>query len=118
MNKTINEIYSTFRYSNWSYLPNVITSGHLKTMSKKEIELQERWFEIFSSEQYYLDNLEILNNTIKKRCAEILEIYDLNLLFTQYIDEFVNISTKYLKTFYVINYFKYSIILNYNKKTD
>ena len=94
MNKTLNDICSTIRYSNWSYLPSVISLGYLNTMSKKEIELQERWFEIFSSEQHYLDNLEVLNGTIKKKCSEILETYDLKLLFTKYIDDFVNISTK------------------------
>jgi hypothetical protein len=94
MNKTINEIYSKIRYSNWSYLPDVINSGKLSMMSKKDIELQERWFEIFTSEQYYLDNLEILNDTIKKKCSEILETYDLKLLFPQYINDFLNISIK------------------------
>ena len=33
-------------YSLRSELPSVLASGCLKNMSKKEIEFQERWFEI------------------------------------------------------------------------
>ena len=118
MNKTLNDICSTIRYSNWSYLPSVISLGYLNTMSKKEIELQERWFEIFSSEQHYLDNLEVLNGTIKKKCSEILETYDLKLLFTKYIDDFVNISTKYI--IFVVRKYLTSllIIINFLKNQD
>ncbi len=80
------------RYSNWSYLSLVIKSGCLSSMNRKEIELQERWFEILSTEQQYLSSLTILNCFFKKKCADILEPYDLDLLFTRYIDDLIDIS--------------------------
>ena len=80
----------------------VIDSGYLNTMSQKEIEHQERWFEILSSEKYYCSNLELLNSLIKAKCAELQETYDLNSIFTRFINELIDLSKKYRYCFKII----------------
>lgn len=63
-------------------------------MSKKEIEVQERWFEIYSSEFSYLSNLEILRETIVKNCAKVLEADELDSIFSQHLDDIHELSKK------------------------
>ena len=64
----------------------------LDKMSKKEIELQERWFEIFHSELSYNKTLSILNNIIIIECKKELSEYNLNLVFTRHIEAIIQIS--------------------------
>jgi hypothetical protein len=78
----------------WSQLPSVIESNRFKSMSKKEIEVQERWFEIFSSELTYLSNLEILRETIVKNCAKVLEADELYSIFSHRLDDIHDLSKK------------------------
>jgi hypothetical protein len=92
----------------WCLLPNVKESGLLDKMSKKEIELQERfdfshflilykyfkfrWFEIFHSELSYNKTLTVLNNVIIFECKKELSEYNLNLIFTRNIDTIIQLS--------------------------
>ena len=76
----------------WSHLPNVKKSDLLDKMSKKEIELQERWFEIFHSELSYNKTLSILNDVIIHECKKELSEYNLNLIFTKSIDTIIQLS--------------------------
>jgi len=75
-------------------MPVVIGSDRFKSMNKKEIEVQERWFEIFSSELSYMHNMEILRETIVKSCAKVLESDELSSIFSQRLDDIHDLSKK------------------------
>lgn len=47
-------------------MPIVVNSGCLENMNAKEKELQERWFEIYTSELFYLKSLQILKDVVLK----------------------------------------------------
>ena len=63
-------------------------------MTKKEIELQERWFEIYHSELSYNKTLHTLNNFIIAECKSELSDYNMNLIFTKLIETIIQISNK------------------------
>ena len=83
-----------FSYSLWSKLPGVIESGYLEKMTRKDIEIQERWFEIFTSELSYYKTLIILNDIIINECKPILKPYDLSLVFSRHLSTIINMSEK------------------------
>lgn len=63
-------------------------------MDKKEIELQERWFEIYHSELSYNKTLKVLNDVIISECKKELSEYNLNLIFTRHVEIMLQISNK------------------------
>jgi hypothetical protein len=69
----------------------VIESDYLNRLDKYEIDLQERWHEILSSEKYYLKYLEIVDSLINKKCLE-LNMNNLGLIFTCYLQDLICIS--------------------------
>ncbi len=78
----------------WSQLPDVKESDLVRKMSKKEVELQERWFEILHSELSYNKTLSVLNNFIIPECKKELSDYNLNMIFTRHIDVIIKISNR------------------------
>lgn len=76
----------------WSSEKFVIESGLLNRMDKKEIELQERWFEIYKSEISYYKSLKILDEIIMKNFESNLKIQDFNLIFINHIKGIIQCS--------------------------
>ncbi len=72
--------YSCFRTATlWSCIPE--SSGFLFSMSKSDKELQERWFEIYTSERSYNKTLKTLDLVLLNESKLILTFYDLNSVF-------------------------------------
>ncbi|RNA34208.1 rho guanine nucleotide exchange factor 19-like [Brachionus plicatilis] len=78
----------------WSGQKTVIDSGLLSQMNKKEIELQERWFEIYTSEISYYKSLKILDQIILTAFEKNLKIQDFNLVLITNLKEIISISEK------------------------
>lgn len=55
------EKFGTTPRPNWSQMPEVISSGILKTIDSHELQLHELMFEVITSEATYLKSLRILN---------------------------------------------------------
>jgi hypothetical protein len=58
-------------------------------MNKKEILLQEKWFELYSSEFNYLNNMNLLVHFIMEKFKKCLNEYEINLLFPREIFVFL-----------------------------
>jgi hypothetical protein len=82
------------KYKFWSVWCERIDSKLLKSMDSKEIELQERWFEIYRTEVSYNKNLKLLKDLIMYECKTVLTNYDFNSIFTDSISIFINLSNK------------------------
>ena len=79
----------------WSSLPEC--TEFLTSMTKAEIELQERWFEFFTSERSYNKTLKTLENVLIFESKCILDTYDLNLIYTlQELKSIIDMSDKFL----------------------
>lgn len=79
----------------WSGQNFVIESGLLSQMSKQEIELQERWFEIYTSEIFYFKSLIVLDKIILNAFEKNLKIQDFNLVLITNLKEIIALSKKY-----------------------
>jgi len=67
-------------------------------MSKSEQELQERWFEIYTSEKSYNKTLKILDSVLIDESKSILTTYDLNSVFTlNEVRSIIDMSDKFLE---------------------
>lgn len=78
----------------WSGQKIVIDSGLLSSMSKQDIELQERWFEIYTSEISYCKSLKILDRIILTTFEKNLKIQDFNLVLITNLKEIISFSEK------------------------
>ena len=86
----------------------------MNEIDQTQIDLQERWHEILSTEKYYLNNLEIFDSLIKKKCLEI-NMNNLGLLFTRYLNDLINISKKYYYYYYFCSNIYYIINIPFSK---
>ncbi|CAF0769548.1 unnamed protein product, partial [Brachionus calyciflorus] len=100
---SLNDDLKEFGNSNilnlWSCQSYVIDSGLLDKMDKRQIELQERWFEIFTSEISYYKSLKILDEIIMKNFEKTLNSQDFNMLFTKNLTEIIALSKDMILAF-------------------
>jgi hypothetical protein len=90
----LNYTMNMYNYSLWCQLPLVRQSEWFAKMNRKEIELQERWYEILQSEISYNKILNILNEIIINEFKKELSDYNINLIFTKHVTDMIHISNK------------------------
>lgn len=90
----INSTTNMYNHSLWCQLPLVRQSDWFAKMNRKEIELQERWYEILQSEIAYNKTLNILNEIIISEFKKELSDYNINLIFTKHVTDMIHISNK------------------------
>ena len=87
----------------WCKQPEVKNSNFLEIMGCQEIEMQERWFEILTSERSYFKTLGVIKE-IAIDCQPILNTLDLNFLFTSHLDNMIASPQKYFKNWTFLNH--------------
>ena len=65
----------------WRRLPEVISSGQLRTLPKRNIELQEAMFELITSEASFLTRLWILEEHFIPKLSHLLDSREKRDLF-------------------------------------